>query len=42
MRKIFALALGLLAAMTLAGCLSTANTIGNADPNMAPTPIPVS
>ena len=39
MRKTFALALGLLAAMTLAGCLSTANTIGNADPNMAPTPI---
>ena len=39
MRKSVKLALAVLAAMMLAGCLSTANTISNADPNMNPTPI---
>ena len=39
MRRTFKIALGLLATMMLAGCLSTTNTVGNADPNMEPTPI---
>ena len=39
MRRTYQIILGLLAPLLLAGCLSTTNTVGNADSNMNPTPI---